>query len=175
MKTLIIYTSQTGFTEKYAGWLAKRLNADILQLQAAKKKKDDFFLNYDSIIYGGWAIAGKISKANWFLDKSVNWHDKKLVIFCVGGSPRENPDVDVFLENYLSTEQKQYIKLFYCQGGIDYSRMNLPSKMLMKAFVSTIRKNKNASEQEKEMAKWLDHSYDISDEKYIEPIVQYLE
>ena len=38
MKTLIIYTSQTGFTKKYSEWLADEMEADILD--------DD---NYDSI------------------------------------------------------------------------------------------------------------------------------
>ena len=38
MKTLVIYTSQTGFTKKYAEWISTRLNADMLTIQEAKKK-----------------------------------------------------------------------------------------------------------------------------------------
>ena len=43
MKALVIYTSQTGFTKKYAEWIAKRLKADLLDVRDAKKKKKDEF------------------------------------------------------------------------------------------------------------------------------------
>ena len=39
MKTLIIYTSQTGFTKKYAQWIADEMSADIYDLKDAKKKE----------------------------------------------------------------------------------------------------------------------------------------
>ena len=35
MKTIIIYSSQTGFTEKYALWMAEELEADIVTLPEA--------------------------------------------------------------------------------------------------------------------------------------------
>ena len=44
----------------------------------------------------------------------------------------------------------------------------------MKSFASILKKKKDASQKEKDMAEIISHSYDISDEKYIEPIVKYL-
>ena len=29
MKTLVVYTSQTGFTKRYAQWIAERMEADL--------------------------------------------------------------------------------------------------------------------------------------------------
>ena len=40
MKTLIVYTSQTGFTQRYAEWLAEEMKADILNLKEAQKKDE---------------------------------------------------------------------------------------------------------------------------------------
>ena len=54
MKTLVVYTSQTGFTKKYAGWIAEEMNADIYDLNDAKKKGDDFFAGYDAIRISVW-------------------------------------------------------------------------------------------------------------------------
>lgn len=51
----------------------------------------------------------------------------------------------------------------------------MPSKMAMKALVSALSNKKDASQKEKDMAEMISHSYDISDEKYIVPIVQYVE
>ncbi|MCR5251858.1 MAG: flavodoxin domain-containing protein [Lachnospiraceae bacterium] len=175
MKTLIIYTSQTGFTKKYAEWLADRMGGDLLDLKEAQKNKPAFFEVYDAICYGGWAMAGNLVKVKWFLDKAVNWKGKRLALFCVGGSPNDNPDVDVFLQNALSEEQKKYMKMFYCQGGFNYDKMKAPSKLAMKMFVSALRNKKDATEKEKVMAEKMASSYDISDIKYIEPIVSYLE
>ncbi len=174
MKTLIIYTSQTGFTKKYAQWLAKEMEADIITIQEAKNNKKEYFDNYDAIVYGGWAMAGSIVGSKWYFQRATAWKDKKLALFCVGASPEANPDVEEFLNTILTEEQKTYMKVFYCQGGIDYSKMKTPSKLAMKAFASTLKKKKNASQKEKDMAEMISHSYDISDKKYIEPIVKYL-
>ena len=56
MKTIIIYSSQTGFTERYAKWLADELSAETITLAEAKKKTDDYFNDADAIVYGGWAM-----------------------------------------------------------------------------------------------------------------------
>ena len=175
MKTLVIYTSQTGFTKKYADWISARLNADVLTVREAKKKKREFYNQYSAILYGGWAMAGGVVGTKWFLKEASEWKDKKLAVFCVGGSPEANPDVEVSLSKLLTEEQKTYIRAFYCQGGLDYSRMKMPSKLAMRALVSALSKKKDASQKEKDMAEMLSHSYDISDEKYIDPIVQYIE
>ena len=42
-------------------------------------------------------------------------------------------------------------------------------------YVSILRNKKDATEKEKEAAEIMSSSYDISDIKYIEPIVEYLE
>lgn len=172
MKALVVYTSQTGFTKKYAEWIAKRLQADLLDVRDAKKKKD--FDSYDAIIFGGWAMAGKVMQSKWFLGKAPAWKEKKLALFCVGASPKENPDVEVSLKKLLTDEQREYIRAFYCQGGLNYDKMKTPSKLAVKALVSMLNKKKDASEKEKDMAEMLSHSYDISDEKYIEPIMEYV-
>ena len=62
MKTIIIYHSQTGFTKRYAQWIAEASGADCFELSAARKKDLDA---YDTIVYGGWACAGGISKLSW--------------------------------------------------------------------------------------------------------------
>ena len=38
MKTIVIYTSQTGFTKRYAEWIAEAMGADCFELSVAKRK-----------------------------------------------------------------------------------------------------------------------------------------
>ena len=174
MKTLIIYTSQTGFTKKYADWLAQKTGGDLLDLKDAQKKNDAFFEGFEAIVYGGWVMAASVVKVKWFLNRAASWKGKKLAIYCVGGSPNDNPDVEVMLKNLLTDEQREYIRAFYCQGGFNYERMNAPSRLAMKMFVSALKKKKDPTEEEKIMTEMVAKSYDISDEKYLEPVIEYL-
>ena len=172
MKTLIIYTSQTGFTKRYAQWLADEMKADMYDLKDAKNKEGAFFVTYDSIVYAGWIMAGKVVKSNWFFGKAPDWKEKRLAIMAVGGSPNDNPDVEVTLRNLIQEDKSQYIKAFYCQGGFDYDKMKGPSKLAMKMFAGALKKKKD--EKSQQVAEYISKSYDISDVKFIEPIVDYL-
>lgn len=106
MNTLIIYTSKTGFTEKYARWLQEKTGGDLLSLKEAKGKEESYFLAYGHIIYAGWAMAGRVVDSQWFLERKEVWKDKKLVLICVGASPIENEEVDQALEVMLNEEEK---------------------------------------------------------------------
>lgn len=115
MKTIILYNSQTGFTKHYAEWIAEAAEADCIELSAAKKKD---LTAYEAIVFGSWACAGSISKISWFKGNIDKWAGKKLIVFCVGASPIENPEVEIAIKmNHMQ------IRIF-CQRGSD--DRNLP-------------------------------------------------
>ncbi len=171
METIVIYNSKTGFTKRYAQWIADAAHADCMELSEAKKKN---LTTYKTIIFGGWACAGSISKIGWFKENIDRWADKKLIAFCVGGSPIDSPDIEPALKQNFSESELEKIELFYCPGGFDYEKMSVPAKLMMKMFVRTLKVKKDKSEAEQEMIKMISKSYDISDKKYIEPILQCL-
>lgn len=171
MKTIVIYNSQTGFTKRYAEWIAEKSGADCYELSEAKKKNLD---NYDTIIYGGWACAGGISKLSWFKGNMNNWEDKKLIAFCVGGSPLENPEIEHALKQNFNEDELKRVSVFYCPGGFNYEKMSTTSKLMMKMFIKALKAKKNKTEEDEIMIKMISSSYDISDKKYIEPILKCL-
>ena len=63
MKTIVIYTSQTGFTKRYAEWIREASGAECVDFKQAKKIK---LSDYDAIIFGGWFMAGGIKNLAWF-------------------------------------------------------------------------------------------------------------
>lgn len=172
MKTIVIYNSQTGFTKRYAQWIAEAAGADCLELSAAKKEN---LSEYEAIIFGGWACAGSISKIGWFKSNIDKWADKKLIAFCVGGSPLENPEIEPALKQNFTESEWKKVSVFYCPGGFNYEKMSAPSRLMMKMFIKMLKAKKSKSETEQEMIKTISSSYDISDRKYIEPILQCLE
>ena len=167
MRTIVIYNSQTGFTKRYAEWIAEAAGADCLELSAAKRKSMD---TYEAIVFGSWACAGSISKLKWFKSNLDKWSDKRLIAFCVGGSPIDNPEIEQALkQNFMKN-----VRIFYCPGGFNYEKMSVSSKLMMKMFIKMLNAKKNKTEAEQEMIKMISTSYDISDKKYIEPILEYL-
>ena len=171
MKIIVIYNSQTGFTKRYAEWIAEATGADCLALSAAKAKN---LADYDSIIFGGWACAGNISKISWFKSNIDKWANKKLIAFCVGGCPIDYPEIESALKQNFNESELEKVNIFYCPGGFNYEKMSTPYKLMMKMFIKTLKAKKNKSETELEMVKIISSSYDISYKKYIEPILQCL-
>ena len=172
MKAIVIYNSQTGFTKRYARWIAEAAGADCLELSEAKRKN---MAAYEAIVFGGWACAGSISKLGWFKNNIDQWTDKKLIAFCVGGSPIDNPEIGPALKQNFKESELEKVSVFYCPGGFNYEKMSTPSKLMMKMFIKTLKAKKNKTEEEQEMIKMISTSYDISDKKYIEPILKCLE
>ena len=170
MKSIVIYNSQTGFTKKYAEWIAEEAGCECVLLKNASKIK---LADYDAIVFGSWFMAGGITKLNWlkkqipFLSKA----GKKLIVFAVGASPAESPEVPVAMSKIFTEEEKMLVKLFYCQGGLNYEKMNGFSRFMMKMFSKALASKKDATDHDKKMAEMISNSYDITNKKYIEPII----
>ncbi len=172
MKTAVIYNSQTGFTKKYAKWISQELGADCFEFSKAKKQNFD---DYEAIVFGGWACAGGISKFKWFKEKVEKWANKKLVAFCVGGTPMGSPLIDQAMQRVLTDEERKKIDLFYCPGGMNYDLMSSSSRVMMKMYAKMLKSKKNKSAEDEAMIKMISSSYDISDRKYIQPIIECLQ
>ena len=92
-------------------------------------------------------------------------------------------DLQMIYTEFKSANQKsldhleselQKVSVFYCPGGFNYEKMSTPSKLVMKMFIKALKAKKNKTEVEQEMIKMISTSYDISDQKYIEPILECL-
>ena len=171
MKAIVIYHSQTGFTKRYAEWIAEAAGADCLELSVAKKKD---LTSYEAIIFGSWACAGNMRKIRWFKENIDQWADKKLIAFCVGASPIDSPEIAIALKRMFHESEQKKVKTFYCPGGLNYEKMPAPSKLMMKVFLKTLKAKKDKTKAEQIMVKMISSSYDIAGKQYIEPILQCL-
>ena len=129
--------------------------------------------DYDAIIFGGWFMAGGIKNLAWFKNQipELSAAGKKIIVYGVGGSPADSPEIPAAMRRNFTDEEWNSLKAFYCPGGFNYEKMSGFSKFMMKMFTTMLANKKDASEAEKNMAQMISHSYDISDKKYIEPIL----
>ena len=128
----------------------------------------------EAIVFGSWACAGSISKISWFKGNIDKWAGKKLIVFCVGASPIENPEVEIALSQIFNESERKKAALFYCPGGLNYDKMAAPSKLMMKLFVKSLKAKKVKTQEDELMIKMISSSYDIAGKQYIEPILQCL-
>ncbi len=86
-----------------------------------------------------------------------------------------SPGIEEALKQNFNVAEREKVKTFYCPGGFNYEKMSAPSKLMMRMFIQTLKAKKDKTDAERVMIKMISSSYDISDKKYIEPIVKYLE
>lgn len=168
MKTLVKYKSRTGFTKRYAEWIAERLSADIFE---ASKAGVEVFKAYDTVIYGGGLYAAGINGVKLITGNLEKLKGKKVVVFATGASPaREDAIREVRNTNFTPDGLKQ-IQFFYFRGGFDFSKLNLFYKVLMTLFKWKLRMKKVQTADERGMLSAYDKPADFTRKQNIEALI----
>lgn len=171
MKTVIAYRSKTGYTKKYAEWLAEELHCGCIENPSLSA-----LLAYDTIIYGGGIYIGKINGIGLITKNFEQLKDKRLIVFAVGISPGRDDELKTLWKNNLpSNEMLETIPTFYLRGGFNYQKLNLKNKFLMYGLKKMhLEKIKNPTEDDKGMLAMYDVPQDFTDQQMLEPMLQFL-
>ncbi|KAB3525897.1 flavodoxin domain-containing protein [Alkaliphilus serpentinus] len=168
---LLIYKSKTGFTKKYVDWITEAITCRVIPLDEMNNADMN---TYDIIIYGAGIHAGRIQGLKEFKMKVLSLVSKKIVVFVTGGAPySEEIFTNIKMNNYSPDELNRF-KLFYFQSGLNYEKMGLSDKAMMKIYHKILELKKNRSDIEDGTNKAISGSYDHSSREYIEPLITYL-
>lgn len=124
MKTIVVYKSSTGFTKRYAEWIAEEIGCDVITSKEALKNPGNL-QQYDQVIYGGWIMANMVAGLNKIIDLVKD----KLIVFGVGG----NEDSEQVRNCIVTQNHIENIPFYYFEGGIDYKKLKLGYKIILKA------------------------------------------
>ncbi|MGE5328043.1 MAG: flavodoxin domain-containing protein [Deltaproteobacteria bacterium] len=173
MKAVVIYKSKTGFTKKYAEWIAEDLSADIFE---GSKITADMLSDYDSVIYGGGLYAAGINGVKLITQNLDKLKDKKIVVFATGASPSNQKVISDIANKNFTPEEQKIIKFFYLRGGFDYNKLKFPYKAAMTLMKWTIKSKKESerTDDESGMLEAYDKPVDFTDKKYIDEIISYI-
>ena len=120
MKILVTYKSKTGFTKKYAKWIAEELNCEAKDIKNVSSKD---VAKYDLVIHGGWIFGGVISGYK----KIKSFAPKQLIVFGVGFTPKAKVDLKKMAEdNKLGDTQ-----LYYFEGGTNPPKMGFVGRKVV--------------------------------------------
>ncbi len=173
MKTLLVYKSQSGFTKKYAEWVAQEAHCKLLPWKEATISAVS---GCDVLVYGSRMHAGNLDglkKARSLYEKSGA---KQFVVFATGAMPNSAADtIAEMWKNNLTPEEIDALPHFYMQAGICYEKLGFLDRAMMKLAASMLAKQAAKNPMEEQMLKAIQGSYDICDKKYCLPLVEYLQ
>jgi Flavodoxins len=167
-KIAVVYRSKSGYTEKYAKWIAKAVGGDLLR---GEETKADDLLAYDIIVYGGGLYAVGIHGIRLITDHYEKLKDKKLIVFGLGASPVRQSVVEEVRNKNLTEEQQKTIDFYLLRGGFDKRKLTSFDKVLMQLMKINLKTKKNPTADERGMLNAFQHPVDFTNEKNIEPIV----
>lgn len=161
MKRIVVFQSGTGFTQKYAKWIAEALSCEAKPIKEVKEQELE---TYDVVIYGGWIMGNMIMG----YDKIQKMNLKKVVVFAVGASLcNENT-----IQNIQKANPLENRAFFYFIGGIDQKKLGFMKRSILKMVRKSIEKKENPTEDEQYMLQVLGTTADYSDKNLIKPLVE---
>ena len=149
MKNIVIYQSDTGFTERYAKWIAEELNCEAVKLKGFDLKTLESF---DKVIYGGWIMGNMIVG----FDKLRELKLKSLVVFGVGVTPTS----DTIIQTIQSQNKLGELPFFYFEGGLDQKKLGFLKRTILKTLAKATAKKEDKTEQEEFMVNALVSTFD---------------
>ena len=162
MKRIVVYKSNTGFTAKYANWIAKELGCEAVEF---KKVKTASLTQYDEVIYGGWIMANMVTGYN----KIKNLNLKKVVVFGVGMSVPSDKVAQMMAEqNNISRES-----FFYFEGGYDPKKVGFMKKMMMNMIKKSVEKKEEKTPDDIHMLETFKGA-DNTNKECIKPLIDYI-
>lgn len=162
----IVYTSNTGFTKKYAEILSKETGINVYEFKEAKGRLN----KNDEIIYMGWIMAGTIKG----FEEARKRYNVKVV--CAVGMGMANEKQNKELIEKQKIEKQQF---FYLQGGFDMNKLHGVYKFMMncmkKFLVPTLEKKDDKTDSEIEYLNMIKNGKDCVKKENLDPVINWIE
>jgi menaquinone-dependent protoporphyrinogen IX oxidase len=172
MKAIVLYRSVSGFTEKYARWIAEDLKADLFNCRDVKPQ---MLSDYDVVIFGGSLHKGGINGIDIIKRNYEELKGKRIIIFVTGGSRGGDGMVEKIERANFSADQRAYLRLFYFRGGFNIAKLGIVDKvqMMIKAWRLRQRNAGDLTPDETDLLAACKVAADGTDRNAIRPLVDH--
>jgi len=173
LRSVVVYRSISGFTRKYAEWIAQDLKADIFDVRDVNLEK---LSGYDLIIFGGSVHIVGINGIKIIKENLQGLSDKRIVIFAVGASPPRESTLNEIRDSNFSQEQQRNLTFYYLRGGFDFNKLDFTNKILMTFLKAKLKlkRERNRSPDEIGMLAAYSKPMDWTKKEKIKGIVDYV-
>lgn len=172
----VVYCSQTGFTKRYAEWLAEELGCTAIPY--ARRSGIDLSKT-DMLVFCSWFHAASIKGTTW-LKRAMREHPAlQVAVLATGATPMpcdvcSASEVEEAFSRVFPAADYPGLPHFYCQGGFDYNRLGVPDKIAMKAFFKMNAKAAETDPKAAEMLRVMGDGFDGTRRAYLEPVLAYV-
>ncbi len=172
---LIIYGSKYGTTKKYALHLSNITNIPLKEYKDVKNID-----SYETIVYFGALYAGGVLGMKKTFAKLINLENKKIIIATVGlGDPKilENTNnIKAGMKKQISNELYEKAHIYHLRGGIDYSKLSLTHKTMMKLLYKKAKSlpDEKRNEETNTFIETYNEVVDFVDFNSLAPIIDYI-
>jgi len=174
LNAAVLYRSKTGFTKKYAEWIAEDLAVEAHDLDDIRNLSE-LLEGTDTLVFGGGLYAIGINGLKKLLaDESIR-DIRNIFVFCTGLSIDSEDVQREIYENNIKGIEKSNIKLYYYRGGFDFKKLNRVDRFLMRILKLKIelkKKRKKLASDELGMLAVFNRQVDFTDRKLIRKLVQ---
>ncbi|HOP11869.1 MAG TPA: flavodoxin domain-containing protein [Oscillospiraceae bacterium] len=161
----IIFTSNTGYTRKYAQILSQKTGFPAYELSQSKALLSEL----DEVVYMGWVMAGSVKGY-----KAAAKHYKIIAVCPVGMAPNDDGLGKQALEDFKQIG----VPVFYLQGGFDMKKLRGMNKLMMKlmknVLVKQINNKPDKTPEDDEMLKALDDGADFVKEENLTSVIDFI-
>lgn len=139
MKSIILYGSKYGTTKQYAEEFSRRTGIKVHSYKEVKNLSE-----YDTVIYFGSLYAGGVTGLPKTAKRLSGDGTQRLVIITVGlASPADKANADHIKESIrrqIPADIFQKADIFHLRGGIDYQKLHVTHRLMMKLFYNQLKK-----------------------------------
>ena len=159
MVKYIVYTSNTGYTKRYAELLAARLSVPALEIKEAKRSVP----RKAKVIYMGWIRAGGLVG---YGKVKRRYNIRAIVGVCLGESGSQ---VDGLIKR---CHPKDGVPVFTVQGGMDREKLTGINKSMIDMLIKMLRAKDDKTDDELKMLEMIEGGGDFFNPDNLDPIVE---
>ncbi|MDD7794809.1 flavodoxin domain-containing protein [Clostridium sp. 'White wine YQ'] len=147
MKTLIVYSTKHGFTEKCAQILEQSLDGEVQKLDLTKGGEADLS-KYDKIIIGGSIYMGQILKeVKTFCTKNLDTlKNKKVAFFICGMRDGAEAEQEINMAYPKELLETSITKGFF-GGEFTFSKLNFLERFIVKKVTKSDKDSSTLSKE----------------------------
>lgn len=166
-KTLLLYESQTGFTQQYAQWIGQELDTLAIPLRDCTGAMLE---EAELVIFGG-SVRGSIISGQSKMERMLKRAGgKPIVWFATGIRPATARTLELVRKNNFSREESPC--LFYFRGGMDPEKLKPGDKTLILCYRAMMKRRRDGDPEDQEVISLLRTTCDYSHPDQIAPLVQ---
>ena len=170
MKEVILVSSETGYTRKYADWISEKTGIEIIETNL---RSNVIPSNYQIIVFGSPIYGGELLGKKRLKQLIKETKDTKIICFATGLMPT-GEEAKRMLQRQFKEEELIRLLFFYLPGGLDRSKLKPSRRTERFLYRMMIKRHPNSSTGQKELGLRLERDCDYTEEALLQPLLEEL-